>query len=127
VCAHAVRVSVKAINGVDAVDVNLGKGLATVSMKPGNSATLKQMHEAIAKNGFTMKQTELVVRGEIEKAAGKFRLKVSGSSDVLDIAESAAELDALVGKQIELSGTMPEPAKNQVVAPIKVKTATEVK
>jgi hypothetical protein len=123
-----VRVSVKAINGVDSVDVNLAKGLATVSMKPGNSATLKQMHDAIARNGFTMKQTELVVRGEVEKAAGKFRLKVAGSSDVLDIVpDNAASLDPLVGKQIELAGTMPEPAKNQVIAPIKVKTAVEVK
>ena len=127
-CAHAVRVSIKAISGVDTVDVNLARGLATVRMKPGNSATVRQMHDAIAKNGFTMKQTEILARGEVEKTEGKFRLKVSGSGDVLELMpESAASLDSLVGKQVEISGTMQEPPKGQVTAPVKVKTVSEVK
>ena len=56
------RVSLKAVPGVDSVDVSLEKGLAVVKMKPGNTTTLKQLNEAIAKNGFTMKDSSAVVR-----------------------------------------------------------------
>ena len=43
------RVSLKAVPGVDSVEVSLEKGRASVKMKPGNSATLKQLNDAIAK------------------------------------------------------------------------------
>ena len=123
------RVSLKAINGVDTVNVSLTKGLAAVTMKPGNSATLKQMHEAIAKNGFTMKQTEVVVRGEVVNDGGKLRLKVSGTSDVLNLTPESSTVDvaSAAGKQVEITGTMPEPAKNQVPDTIRVRSISEVK
>ena len=121
------RVSMKAIPGVDAVNVSLSKGLATVTMKPGNAATVKQMHEAIAKNGFTMKQSEVVVRGQVENDGGSFTLKVSGSQDVFRLAGRATGLSSFVGKQVEIMGTMPEAAKGKLPDSIEVKTITEVK
>ena len=109
------RVSIKAINGVDTVDVSLKKGLATVTMKPGNAVNIKQLQDAIAKNGFTMKQTEVVIRGVLESVGGKFRLKVSGTSDVLDVGTAVAGVDLAsnVGKPVEVTGTMPEGAKGK--------------
>jgi hypothetical protein len=124
-----VRVSFKAIQGVDTVDVSLTKGLASVTLKPGNSVTLKQVQDAIAKNGFTMKQTEVVVRGEVVNDGGKFRLKVSGTSDVLDLSPSDASvnLGAAVGKSVEIVGTIPEAAKGKALDSVRVKTIKESK
>jgi copper chaperone CopZ len=130
-----VRVSLKAINGVDAVDVSLKKGLATVTMKPGNTATLKQLQEAISKNGFSMKQTEVVVRGVLENDGGKYRLKIAGTSDVLNIKDAASAdagnvsstLSSMVGKQVEVTGTLPEGAKGKAPDSIHIKSVTEVK
>ena len=121
------RVSVKAINGVDTVDVSLKKGLATVTMKPGNAATIKQLQDAIAKNGFTMKQTDVVLRGVIENSNGKYRLKVTGTSDALDVVDPGANLTAMVGKQAEVTGTMPEGAKGKAPDSIRIKSITETK
>ena len=59
------RVSLKSVAGVDSVDVSLEKGLAVVKMKPGNTATLKQLNEAITKNGFTMKDSTATVVGTV--------------------------------------------------------------
>ena len=128
-CAHAVRVSIRAINGVDTVNVSLAKGLASVTMKPGNTATLKQMHEAIAKNGFTMKQSEVTVRGEVVNDGGKLRLKVSGTSDVLDLMPEgpAVNLSSAIGKLVEITGTLPEAAKNQVPSAVRARSIGEVK
>jgi copper chaperone CopZ len=83
VCAHAVSVSLKAVSGVDSVQVNLEKGLAVAKLKPGNNATLKQLNEAITKNGFTMKDSTAAVAGTVLSTDGKATLHVSGSNDVL--------------------------------------------
>ena len=76
-CAHAVRVSLKSVSGVDAVDVSLEKGLASVKMKPGNVATLKQLQEAITKNGFTMKPSNVIVVGRVVFMNGQSQLQIS--------------------------------------------------
>ena len=114
-CAHAVRVSLKAVQGIDSVDVNLEKGFAAVKMKDGNTVKLKQVNDAIAKNGFTMKQSSAVVAGTVEVVNGKPALRVSGSNDVLQLVpeSGAGDLAALAGKQVVVTGTLPEAAKGK--------------
>ena len=49
-----------------------------MKMKPGNTATLKQLQNAITKNGFTMKDSSVIVAGTIVVANGMTQLQVSG-------------------------------------------------
>jgi hypothetical protein len=72
-------VSLKSVSGVDSVDASLEKGLAVVKMKPGNTATLKQLNEAISKNGFTMKDSTATVAGAVATTDGNPTLRVSAS------------------------------------------------
>ena len=110
------RVSLKSVAGVDSVDVSLEKGLAVVKMKPGNAATLRQLNQAITKNGFTMKDSTATVAGTVLATDGKATLRVSGSNDVLDLVpQSGSAPDALsmVGKSVVIEGTIPEPGKGK--------------
>jgi hypothetical protein len=112
-----VRVSLKSVVGVDAVDVSLDKGLAVIKLKPGNTATLKQLQEAITKNGFTMKQSNATVAGQVFLENGKAQLKVSGSNDVLNLLpenQTAPDVNLMNGKSVVIQGVIPEPAKNKV-------------
>ena len=84
------RVSLKSVAGVESVDVSLAKGLAAVKLKPGNTATLKQLQSAIAKNGFTMKDSSAIVAGTVVVEAGRVQLKVSGSNEMLDLVPAEA-------------------------------------
>jgi copper chaperone CopZ len=111
-----VRVSLKSVAGVDSVDVSLEKGLAAVKMKPGNTATLKQLQDAITKNGFTMKQSKATVAGTILVANGKTQLKVSGSNDVVQLvpeSQNAPNASAMQGKSVVVTGTIPEAVKGK--------------
>jgi len=111
-----VRVSLKSVAGVDSVDVSLEKGLAAVKMKPGNTATLKQLQGAITKNGFTMKESKATVAGTILVANGKTQLRVSGSNDVLQLvpeSQSVANASSMQGKAVTVTGTIPEAAKGK--------------
>jgi len=111
-----VRVSLKAVTGVDSVDVNLEKGLASVKMKSGNTATLRQLNDAIAKNGFTMKQSAATIAGAVVVANGHTTLRVSGSNEMLELIQdsSATAVPAsLDGKSVLVEGTIPEAGKGK--------------
>jgi Heavy-metal-associated domain len=123
-----VRVSLKSVAGVDAVDVSLEKGLAVIKLKPDNTATLKQLQEAITRNGFTMKQSNATIAGQVFIENGKAQLKVSGSNDVLNLLpenQAAPDVNAMNGKSIVVQGVILEPAKNKLPDSIRYHSAVE--
>jgi hypothetical protein len=109
-------VSLKAVPGVDSVEVSLEKGLAAVKMKQGNKATLKQLNEAIAKNGFTMKDSRAVVAGMVAVTNGVATLAVSGSNDLLQLVSQSASAPSaftMAGRSVVVEGTIPEAGKGK--------------
>lgn len=121
------RVSLKAVAGVDWVDVSLEKGLATVKMKPGNTATLKQLNEAIAKNGFSMKDSVATVAGTVAEANGKMVLRVSGSNDVLTLVPDGSVPSSASdeGKSVVVIGVIPEAGKGKAPDSIRYRSIKE--
>lgn len=110
------RVSLKAVTGVDSVEVNLEKGLASVKMKSGSTATLKQLNDAIAKNGFTMKQSAATIAGTVVVADGHTALRVSGSNEMLELVPDASATPvpaSFDGKSVLVGGSIPEASKGK--------------
>jgi hypothetical protein len=125
-----VRVSLKSLAGVDSVEVSLEKGLATVKMKPGNTTSLKQLNEAITKNGFTMKDSMASVAGTVVSTEGNVSLRVSGSNDLLQLVpqSGAAPIAAsMVGKAVAVEGTIPEARKGKEPDSIHYRSMVEEK
>jgi hypothetical protein len=111
-----VRVSLKAVPGVDSVSVSLEKGLATVSFKPGNTTTIKQLRDAIEKNGFTMKQSEISAIGKVLNTAGRPQFAITGSNDVLQLIpeeHNSGNVQAFAGKTVRVEGVVPEAGKGK--------------
>jgi hypothetical protein len=109
-------VSLKSVSGVDSVDVSLAKGLAVVKMKPGNTATLKQLQTAITKNGFTMKPSAVTIVGIVVVDSGRVQLKVSGSNEMLDLTpegQGTSIANSLNGKSVLVEGVVPETGKDK--------------
>jgi copper chaperone CopZ len=118
------------VSGVDSVDVSLEKGLAVVKMKPGNTATLKQLNEAITKNGFTMKDSTATLAGAVVTTDGNATLKVSGSNELLRLvpdSASAPNASSMAGKTVVVDGTVPEAAKGKGLDSIRYQSITEEK
>jgi hypothetical protein len=114
-----VSVSLKSVSGVDSVDVSLAKGLAAVKMKPGNTATLKQLQTAITKNGFTMKESAITAIGTVVIDSGKVQLEISGSNEMLDLVPAGQVTpiaNSLNGKSVLVEGVVPETAKGKSFA-----------
>ena len=122
------RVSVKSVAGVDSVDVSLAKGLAAVKMKPGNTATLNQLQNAIAKNGFAMKDSTAAIAGTIVVANGKTQLQVSGSNELLTLipqSQASGDATSLNGKSVLAEGTILEAAKGKMPDSIRYRSIKE--
>jgi hypothetical protein len=98
-------------------------------MKPGNTVTLKQLNEAIAKNGFTMKDSTATVVGTVVVADGKSALRVSGSNDLLRLASQSSTLNqtSLLGKTVVVEGTIPEGMKGKAPDLIRFQSMKEEK
>ena len=124
------RVSLKAVPGVDTVNVSLEKGLATVTLKPGNTTTLKQLQDAIGKNGFTMKQSEIAALGKVLNNSGKAQFQITGSNDILQLVpeqQNPADLQTLAGKTVKAEGTVPEANKGKVPDILRFRSLQEQK
>src|SRR5438270_9171907 len=120
----------KSVNGVDTVDVSLNKGLATMTLKEGNTVTMKQLRDAIAKNGFTTKQSRVTVNGDFRLDGNTPKLKVSGSGEEFQLKfGDGNSLDApfnkLNGKPVTVEGTISEPSKGSPADVIIVSSITE--
>lgn len=100
------------------VDVSLEKGLASVKMKPGNTATFKKLQEAITKNGFTMKPSYVTVAGTIVLVNGQPQLLVSGSNDSVSLipnTSNPADYATLASKKVIVEGMLDEAAKGKSI------------
>jgi copper chaperone CopZ len=125
-----VRVSLKSVSGVEAVDVSLEKGRASVKMKAGNAATFKQLQEAITKNGFTMKSSNVTAAGKIVLVNGQPRLQVSGSNDLVNLVPDSSQtpsVNALAEKLVVVEGTLNEAAKGKAPDTIRYRSIMEEK
>jgi len=125
-----VRVSLMSVNGVASVDVSLDNGLAAVKLKPGNSVTLKQLQDAITKNGFTMKQSRVTAAGAVIQASGAVKFQISGSNEMLNLVPESAGVPAPstnTGAAVTVEGTIPEIAKGKSPDAIRYRSLTEEK
>jgi copper chaperone CopZ len=107
-CAYAVRGALKKFGGVESVDVSLNKGLATVKLKPGNTVRPQDFWETVRKNGFTPKETRVLVRGEVTNVTQP-QLKVTGTDLLLDLKAEPKLFDELkrqVGNGVTVEGTL---------------------
>jgi copper chaperone CopZ len=128
-CAHAIHVSMKGIEGVNSVDVDLNTGLVTIKLVPGNGASMAQFNQAVEKNGFTHKDADIIVKGKLTGTANAPVLEVSGTQDRYTLFPTAASLDvvSLLGKTVTVSGVLPQAPKGKLSDTLRYKTITEVR
>ena len=119
-CAHAIHVSMKGIQGVNKVDVDLNTGLVAIQLAPGNSAAMRQFNEAVEKNGFTHKGAKVVAKGRVTGSPAAPVLEVTGTTDRYALAGNSANIASLIGKAVSVSGTLPQAPKGKVPDTLKV-------
>ena len=128
-CAHAVRVALKGIKGVENVEVSLNKGLATITLSDGNAVTMKQLRDAITKNGFTTKSSDVRVSGQLLEKSGPLILRIIGSDEEFSLVRNGTETvdRTLIGKNVTVEGTLPEVASGNAMPQLRFRSIRENK
>ena len=126
-CAHAIHVSMKGIQGVNTVDVDLNTGLVTIKLTPGSNASMHQFNEAVEKNGFTHKDANIIARGKVTGTAAAPFFEVAGTQDrfALKAVGTPGDLATLVGKTVTIAGTLPQAGKGKVPDTLRYTTISE--
>jgi hypothetical protein len=124
-----VRVSLMSVNGVASVEVSLDKGLAAVKLKPGNSVTLKQLRDAITKNGFTMKQSRIIAAGRLIQFGNAAKFQISGSNETLSLSPESLSTPppAFGSANVVVDGTILEAVKGKSPESIRYRSLIEEK
>ncbi len=126
-CAHAIHVSMKGIQGVDTVDVDLDTGLVRIKLATGNKAAMRQFNDAVEKNGFTHKDADIVARGKLTGTVSAPFLEVAGTADRFELVPFAvgSDLSSLLGKTVTVAGVLPQAPKGKVSDKLRYKTIAE--
>jgi cation transport ATPase len=123
-CAHAIHVSMKGIQGVNWVDVDLNTGLVSIKLDPGNGAVMRQFNQAVEKNGFTHKDADILARGTLSGTASAPVLEIAGTTDryALTPAGASADIASMIGKSVIVAGVVPQAPKGKVSDTLRYKS-----
>lgn len=109
------RVAIRRIEGVEAVEVSLNHGLATITFRPENRVTVEQVRRAIRSNGFTPKAAEVRASGRIVEQDGRLVLAASGQTAVYTLVDdreaqpTVADIrSTAMGRDVTVEGRVPE-------------------
>jgi copper chaperone CopZ len=133
VCAHAVRVNIEKLPGVESVTVSLNEGRAVIALKAGNTVTLAQLRQTVERNGFTPQEAVIRAEAEVSGKPDTIQLRIAGTEESFDLsAEPLADdvLEALrgrAGQRVLIEGTVPVRTDRKAAPVIQVKSVKAVK
>lgn len=76
----------KKIPGVKSVTVSLNMGLVSITLRPGNTATLEEIRRAILNDAFTPEDARVVVAGELVSKGAKLQFRIAGTNELFPVA-----------------------------------------
>jgi hypothetical protein len=109
--------------------VDLNTGLVSIKLAPGNNAAMRQFNEAVEKNGFTHKDANVIVRGQLSGSPQAPFLEVTGTKDryALTPLTGGMDMSGLLGKRVVIDGIVPQSGKGRLSDTLRYKSVTEAK
>ncbi|WP_130417494.1 heavy-metal-associated domain-containing protein [Edaphobacter modestus] len=127
-CAHAIRVSMKGIPGVNAVDVDLNTGLVTIKLNSGNNESMRQFNQTVEKNGFTHKDADIIAQGKLTATASAHFLEITGTEGRYALSPTTTATDvSSLWENSDRHRSAPAAAKGKVSDTLRYQTITEAR
>ena len=100
------------------MEVSLNRGDANVKFKPNNTVSVRQVYDAIARNGYANRDAIITARGRITPSGnGQWKFEVSGSGDAFVLNKAP---DAKAQGDVTLKGKLQPPPKGKIPEKIEV-------
>jgi hypothetical protein len=90
---------------------------------------MRQFNEAVEKNGFTHKDANVIVRGQLSGSPQAPFLEVTGTKDryALTPLTGGMDMSGLLGKRVVIDGIVPQSGKGKLSDTLRYKSVTEAK
>lgn len=106
------------VKGITSVNVTLKRGVAHLTLEPGNSVSLPQLRGIIKDAGYTAQGAVVTARGTVAQRDGDYVLDVTGTSTSVRLAPGSAKDDAFAelrklargSTRVEIVGTIELPS-----------------
>ena len=105
-CAHAVRVAMKKVPGVESVEVSLEKGVTDIRLRAGNSVTMTQVRDIIKSSGFNAREATVEASGRLYLKNDRLEVDLAPTRAVLTIQPEAS--GGAAGEARKLAGSAPQ-------------------
>ncbi len=104
-CAYGVEKKLKKVEGVKSIEINIQKGIATLTAKENESIELGQVPGAIEDAGFTPDRIETVVSGTvILDRNGDLLLKIKNGENSFIIRGDPDRIRGYVDRKVRVTG-----------------------
>lgn len=101
-CAYGLERGLKKMDGLEKVQVSLNAGKAYLILAAENKLTLKKIQEEVKKNGFSAKNAEVTLSGQLVKKESEWQINVSGETFIVSSDTPADVLKSLKPGGIEV-------------------------
>jgi len=79
-CAYGLERGLKKMDGLEKVIVSLNDGKAYLQLASNNKLTLKKVQEVVKSNGFSAKNAEVTLNGQLVEKENEWQIKVNGET-----------------------------------------------
>ncbi|MEQ8551689.1 MAG: heavy metal-associated domain-containing protein [Cyclobacteriaceae bacterium] len=103
-CAYGLERGLKKMDGLESVRVSLNDGKAYLKLASDNELTLQKIQEVVKSNGFSARNAEVTLKGELLKEGNVWTIKVNGETFNVSDDTNSDILSKLNPGNIQLKG-----------------------
>jgi hypothetical protein len=92
------------MDGLESVRVSLNDGKAYLTLAATNELTLQKIQEEVKNNGFSARNAEITLKGELLSEGNEWRIKVNGETFIVSDDTPSDILSKLNPGNIQLKG-----------------------
>ena len=94
----------KKTRGVESCELTGNQDLLRITLAPGNAVRMEQIWEIVRRNGITLREATVTVRGEIRFEGGKPQLQATSSGPAYELIGDLEEIRRHSGQTLVIEG-----------------------
>ncbi len=113
-CAYGLERGLKRMGGLESVKVSLNDGKAYLTLATGNKLTLQKIQKEVKNNGFSARNAEITLRGELHKEGDEWKVKVNEETFIVSDDTPSDILTKLNPGKIRIKGWVKDEEDGQL-------------
>ena len=120
-CAYGLERGLKKMDGIEKVRVSLNDGKAYLDLTANNSLSLKQIQEEVKQNGFSARNAEVVLEGQLIKKDNALKIRVKNEEYYLTLNTEQSLVNSLQPGKVKVRGIVQDEEDGKLNGKWKIK------